>query len=454
MKNILTLVLPFCVTYCMGQAPVSSADRVIVIRDVGVISVEREKPTLHQTVVVKDGRIVDVGASAKVKFDENALVVSGTGRYLIPGLAEMHAHIPPTDNVESMHEVLMLFAVNGITTIRGMLGHPRHLELRDAIGKGVIIGPHFYTTGPSFNGMSIRSPEDGSEMVRRQKEAGYDYLKLHPGLTREKFDAIAATAKEVGIPFAGHVSYGVGVWHAIESGYSSIDHMDGFVEGLVPGIERIPEQQAGLFGMHLADKVDRSQIPRLMKALKSNNVWVVPTQSLAERWFHPDYTAEDFNRDPHRIYMTQAVRDQWLSAKRSIEENSQYDAEKIKKFVALRRDLIRECQKNGVGLLLGCDAPQVFNVPGFSTHYELEYLVLSGLTPGEALRTGTLNVAKYLGKEDSGEIRKGAVADLVLLNANPLADIKNTRTVAGVMIAGTWMDKTFIDAELKKLEKN
>lgn len=96
----------------------------------------------------------------------------------------------------------------------------------------------------------------------------------------------------------------------------------------------------------------------------------------------------------------------------------------------------------------------MFNVPGFSTHHELEYLVLSGLTPGEALRTGTINVAKYLGKDDSGEIRKGAVADLVLLDANPLSDIKSTRKVAGVMIAGAWMDKAFIDAELKKLEKN
>lgn len=454
MRNILTLVLAFCLSNCVGQASVSSNARVIIIQDVSVISVEDGSSTPHQTVVVKDGRIMDIGASAKMKSDKNAVIVSGAGKYLIPGLAEMHAHIPPTDDLEAMKEVLMLFAVNGITTIRGMLGHPMHLGLRDAIKKGEIIGPHFYTTGPSFNGMSVKSPEDGAEMVRRQKEAGYDYLKLHPGLTKEKFDAIAAAAKDAGIPFAGHVSYGVGVWHAIESGYSSIDHLDGFVEGLVPGIERIPEPQAGLFGMHLADKVDRSRIPRLMKALKSNNVWVVPTQSLAERWFHPDYTAEDFDQDPHRIYMTEIIRNQWLSAKRNIQENPQYDAEKIKEFVALRRDLIRECQKNGVGLLLGCDAPQVFNVPGFSTHHELEYLVLAGLTPAEALRTGTLNVAKYLGKEDSGEITKGAVADLVLLDSNPLSDIKSTREVAGVMIAGLWMDKTFIDAELKKLQKN
>ena len=111
-------------------------------------------------------------------------------------------------------------------------------------------------------------------------------------------------------------------------------------------------------------------------------------------------------------------------------------------------------RRNGVGLLLGCDAPQIFNVPGFSTHHELEYLVLSGLSPLEALQTGTLNVAKYIGRSDSGVIRQGAAADLVLLDANPLADIGNTRLISGVMIDGRWMDKQFIEAELKKLEKD
>ena len=454
MKNILTLVLFYAVFASHAQTPVSSGERQIVFQNVSVVSTVDGKINTHQTVLVKGGRIVSVGDQANVKHDEGALVVPGEGKFLIPGLAEMHAHIPPTDNVEAMKEVLMLFAVNGITTIRGMLGHPKHLELREEINEGKVLGPHFYTTGPSFNGMSIRSPEEGSEIVRRQKAAGYDYLKLHPGLTREKFDAIAATARQVGIPFAGHVSYGVGVWRAIEAGYSSIDHLDGFIEGLVPGIEKIPEQQAGLFAMNIADQADKSQIPKLMTALRSSNVWVVPTQSLAERWFNPDYTVEDFARDPDRKYMSPQIRDQWIAAKKNLTSNPQYDSERLKRFIALRRELIHECQRNGVGLLLGCDAPQIFNVPGFSTHHELEYLVLSGLSPLEALQTGTLNVAKYIGRSDSGVIRQGAAADLVLLDANPLADIGNTRLISGVMIDGRWMDKQFIEAELKKLEKD
>jgi imidazolonepropionase-like amidohydrolase len=125
----------------------------------------------------------------------------------------------------------------------------------------------------------------------------------------------------------------------------------------------------------------------------------------------------------------------------------------MKEFIHLRRDLILACQKHGVGLLLGCDAPQVFNVPGFSTHHELEYLVRAGLTPYQALRTGTLNVAMYLNKKDAGMVRAGMVSDLILLDANPLADIKNTREISGVMIGNEWMDKLYIDAELRKLVK-
>ena len=453
MKATLACILLFLVFASAAQDPVSSANRQIVFVGVNVIPMDKEVVLHNQSVVTKAGRILAVGNSGEIEHDGDALLVQAQGKFLLPGLSEMHAHIPPNEDVESMKEVLMLFALNGITAIRGMLGHPKHLELRESLRKGEITGPHFYTTGPSINGMSVKSPQDGVAMVRRQKEAGYDYLKLHPGLTRPKFDAIAATAKEVGIPFAGHVSYGVGVWRAMEAGYSSIDHLDGFVEGLVPGIEKIPEPQAGLFGMYVADQVDRARIPELMKSLKDNNIWVVPTQSLAERWFHPDYSAEDFEKDPNKRYMSREITDQWLASKKNLTDNPQYDSDEIKNFIQLRRDLILACEKEGVGLLLGCDAPQVFNVPGFSTHDELEYLVLAGLSPYQAIRSGTVNVGKYLGESPSGTIAPGAASDLILLSANPLADIENTRLIEGVMIGDKWMDNNYIRAELKKLEK-
>ncbi|MCU0355993.1 MAG: amidohydrolase family protein [Cyclobacteriaceae bacterium] len=434
-----------------AQQWIDSREREIVIRSVNVIPMDAELVIPNQTVVISKGKITAI--DAKPKYSKNALVIDGKGKYLMPGLAEMHAHVPPIDDLEPMKEVLFLFAANGITTIRGMLGHPKHLELRSMIQQGTVNGPHFYTTGPSFNGISVRTAEAGAEMVRRQKEMGYDFLKLHPGLNLETFPAIASTAHEVGIPFAGHVSYAVGVWRAIDAGYSSIDHLDGFVEALVPGIDNVTEQEAGLFGMFVGHRADVSRIPSLMKALKEKNIWVVPTQSLAEKWFSPTYNAESFRNDPNSKYMAPQTVEQWITTKKNLLANPLYNSANIESLIRLRRQLILECQKNGVGLLLGCDAPQVFNVPGFSTHQELVYLVESGLTPYQALRTGTVNVARYLKLDDSGVIRTGAVADLVLVNGNPLTDITQTQNISGVMLNGKWLSKAEIDSGLRKLEK-
>ncbi|MBL7844068.1 MAG: amidohydrolase family protein [Cyclobacteriaceae bacterium] len=446
-----SLILLFIASHVMAQQWVDSRQQEIIIRSVNVIPMDEERVIANQTVLIKDGKITAIGS--KVKSGKNALVIDGKGKYLMPGLAEMHAHVPPIDDLQPMKEVLFLFAANGITTIRGMLGHSRHLELRGMIQRGEINGPRFYTTGPSFNGISVKTAEAGAEMVRKQKEAGYDFLKLHPGLNLETFPAIASTANELGIPFAGHVSFAVGVWRAIDAGYSSIDHLDGFVEAMVPGIDTLTEQQAGLFGMFVGHRADQSGIPKLMKALQEKSIWVVPTQSLAERWFSPTYDAEGFRNHPHSKYMNPKVVDQWIQSKKTLQANPNYNTKNIESFIKLRRKLILECQKNDVGLLLGCDAPQVFNVPGFSTHHELAYLVDCGLTPYQAIKTGTVNVARYLKLPDSGVIRTGAVADLILLTNNPLTDIKHTQSIEGVVLNGKWLSKKEIDTGLKKLEK-
>jgi imidazolonepropionase-like amidohydrolase len=425
----------------------------IVFRSVNVIPMDEEQVIESQDVVIENGIITAIGSSGKLKYGKNAQVIDAKGKFLMPGLAEMHAHVPPADDLEPMKEVLMLFACNGVTTIRGMLGHPRHIELRSKIQSGEIIGPRFYTSGPSFNGNSVKTAEAGAEMVRQQKQAGYDFLKIHPGLTRENFDAIVKTAKEVNISFAGHVPFQVGVWRAIDAGYASIDHLDGFVESLVPGIDTVNEQRAGLFSMFIAGRAEPERITALMNALKEKNIRVVPTQALAERWFTPEKDADAFAREPEMIYMKEETLKNWINNKKTLMANSNYDATAMKNFIQLRRKLIYECQRNGVGLLLGSDAPQVFDVPGFSIHHELKYMVDAGLTPFEALRSGTVNVAKYFNRSDMGLVKPGYVSDLILLEANPLQDINNSKKITGVMLGNRWLSKEYISAELKKLEK-
>lgn len=453
MRTILaTVLLLTSIISTSAQQLLTNKDREIVFQGVNVIAMDQPGVKDNQTVVVKNGQIIIIGASNAVKFSNQATVIDAKGKYLVPGWSEMHAHVPAGEDLAPMKEVLMLYLANGITNIRGMLGVPKHLELRDKIKTGEILGPHFITSGPSFSGQSIRSPERGVELVKQQKAAGYDFLKLHPGLTKATFPGIAETAKQVGIPFAGHVSFNVGVWAAIEAGYATIDHMDGFVEALTPGIDTLTAQEAGFFGDKIGYRADTSKIPALMKALKAKNVRVVPTEALAERWMSPK-GVEHFENDPDLKYMDRQTREQWAKTKRDYNGSPHFDKAKSEALIKLRHQLLRACEEYGVELLLGSDAPQIYNVPGFAIHHEMQYLVDAGLTPYQVLKSGTVNVAKYLNKPKSGMIKTGFDADLVLLDGNPLEDISNTRKIEGVMIGTNWLSKEYIVSELKKIEK-
>src|SRR5579859_3347858 len=434
-----------------AQELTDSRQKEIVFRSVNVIPMDRERILENQDVVVRNGVITAMGGTGKVKYAKNALLISARGKYLIPGLAEMHAHVPQTDDFEPMKEVLTLFITNGVTTVRGMLGHPRHLELRKKIQSGEIMGPTFYTSGPSLNGNSIPTAEIAVRTVRVQKAAGYDFLKIHPGILLPNFDAIVKTAREEKIYFAGHVPADVGIWHAIECDYRSIDHLDGMIEGLVPDLKSLPEDQVGLFGVFCAAKADVSKLPEMLKGLHDHHTWVVPTQSLADRWLAFDKTSKELSEAPEMQYMTAKIRQDWINAHENILKQSTPDG--FKAFSELRKKLIYECQKSGVGILLGSDAPQIFNVPGFSVHHELHYYVDAGLTPFEALQTGTVNVAGYFNRPNTGTIKSGNVSDLVLLNGNPLKEIDQTQNIEGVMLGNQWLSKDYLAAEQKKLVK-
>ncbi|MGL6266793.1 MAG: amidohydrolase family protein [Chitinophagaceae bacterium] len=453
MKKILALLVLLMPIIISAQIPwQNSNDRDIFFQNVTLIPMDSERIIASQDLVIRAGKIVQYRPTGVLKPGKNDIIIDASGKYLMPGIGEMHAHVPPIEDLEPMKEVLNLFALNGVTTIRGMLGHPQHIVLRNKIQSGEIIGPRFITSGPSFNGNSVKTAEEGEKMVEAQKKAGYDFLKLHPGLNPVTFGAIAKKATELNIPFSGHVSYTVGVWRAIDAGYATIDHMDGFIESIVPGIENIAESDAGSFGMFIGYRADLNKLPALLKALKEKNIWVVPTQCLAEKWFSPE-APEILAQSPELKYISPDTRAKWIQSKKNIQQNPRYNAAEIMKFIEVRRKLILACQQNGVQILLGSDAPQVFDVPGFSAHDELAYYVLAGLSPYEALKTGTVNVGKFLGIKDLGIIKSGAPADLILLSGNPLTSINATRTIEGVMMNGKWLDKNSILSELKKLER-
>ncbi|MFV2090392.1 MAG: amidohydrolase family protein [Pseudomonadales bacterium] len=396
-------------------------------------------------VLVTSDRIVAIGSNLPIPAD--TISINLEGGYLMPGLAEMHAHVPATSQGQQYRDdVLFLYLANGITTIRGMLGVPAHLELKESLISREVLGPRLITSGPSFNGNSVSSPKQAARMVEAQFQAGYDFLKIHPGVKLDEYDAIVATAKRLGIPFAGHVPAEVGLLHALSSGQATIDHLDGYVQALVPGLNN---ETSGIFAFGLTPRADTDQITAVVTATRKAGSAVVPTQTLLEN-FAAVGNLEKVIKRPQNVYLPPQLLKNYT--RRLSANGSGLTPRSAARFLELRNRLIRELHGGGVRLLLGSDAPQVFNVPGFSAHRELGALVDAGLNPFEALLTGTRNPAEFFGMgTEFGTLEIGTSADMVWLRADPQLDIDNTTSIQGVMVRGLWLDRSSLDTGLREI---
>lgn len=437
---------------CLVLVPSLVGAESLAFVNVNVLPMDREVVLAGRTVIVEGERIVLIGSVADTVLPDDAIVVDGTDRYLMPGLAEMHGHVTST-SAEDIERLFSLYLANGVTTIRGMLGRPAHLELRDDIAEGKILGPRLVTSGPSFNGNSVSSPRQAESMVQAQVAAGYDFLKIHPGLTRAEFSAIASTAGDLGVPFAGHVPVDVGVSAALESGIATIDHLDGYMEALIPADRDPSGGVGGFFGLLLAGVADASKIDALVAETVAAGTWNVPTESLFEHTVNA-IPPEDIADWPEMRYVPKATVRGWVRTKLELQSDNGFDRALANRAIDLRRRLIRKLHEADAGLLLGSDSPQRFNVPGFSLHRELRFLVDAGLTPYEALRTGTVNAARFLdgGADERGTVQTGQIADLVLLDENPLDDIANSARVHGTMVRGRWIGRPELDRMLAAAE--
>jgi len=349
--------------------------------------------------------------------------------------------------------VLFLYAANRVTTVRGMQGHASQLALRDRIAAGELLGPRLIVGSPAMSGR-IESPEEAAALVAEYVEQGYDLIKVHEGFAPPVYAALTHEARARGIPFAGHVADEVGLTASLSAGQDTVDHLDNFVEALIP-VEARDGMEAlrGIAG--LVESVDRERLPEVVEEVRAADGAVVPTMVLWESGILPTRPSEELLEErPEVRYMPQATVARWILA---VDEGlARYGAKSTEQIAALRREILGTLAEAGVRILLGTDSPQIFSVPGFSIHSEMESYVAAGMTPFEVLASGTRIVAEHVSRggrlpADFGVIERGRRADLVLLEANPLEDIGATRQIAAVVAGGRLLRPDAVAAERENI---
>ncbi len=406
----------------------------------------------RQVVMIENGEVSLIGAADEFSVAEDVTSVDAEDYFLIPGLTEMHGHLPdPRMSDQDIRNLLFLYVANGVTTVRGMQGNPSQFALRNAIERGRLLGPKLYLASVSMNGNSVTTPEEASQLAREYKVDGYDLIKTHEGMSLDAFNALAETASEVDIPFGGHVSDYVGLRHALASGQMSIDHLDNYVEALAPSDDRADEDR-GLRGVGaLLESVDESRIPELVRATVESGTWVVPTMVLWETAFFNERGSADVLSDrPEVRYMPPEVVDRWREAVDT--RLASTDIETNRRVATLRRNILAALHEGGANIALGTDSPQIFSVPGFAMYHEMALYAEVGMTPYEVLEIGTRRPAEYFDAADQfGTIAVGRRADLILLEANPADDIGSVRNRVGVMVNGRWIPADEIERRLREI---
>jgi len=277
------------------------------------------------------------------------------------------------------------------------------------------------------------------------------FLLIPPGIQLDVWEEVERTAKEVGIPYAGHVPVAVGIHRALAAKYITVDHLDGYMEGLVPAAANVDPTKNGFFGYDFTDLAEEALIDGLVEKTLQNKVGIVATQSLFTRWFSPEAPAQLGNQLEMK-YMSPKTLYTWRQSKSKLISSETYSSEKWKKYIHIRQQLLKAMDKKGVTFLLGSNAPQVYNVPGFSIHRELESMWDAGIANYKLLQAGTSNPATFFGETGKyGTIVEGAAADFILLNTNPLVDIGHAKDIAGVMVGKTWLPKKEIDRRLAEI---
>jgi len=478
----LSCVMNGCSTSSNGEV---SPAATLAITSVDVIDIKTGKILEDRTILVVSDRIVDVVPEATYEPAEGVRLIDGHGLYAMPGLWDMHIHMlndaykpapwdfhSPDEGDDEQREIYMpIYLAFGVTGTRELSGGLTSITLRDQIESGEILGPHMFVGSPVLDGpnpiwsgadlISIDGPDSAMSVVKQLHAQGFDFLKTYNFLSPESYRAVHKTARGLGMEVSGEIPISVSLWEAAELGHRTVEHLTGVEfacssredelrSGYVARINALnanPSSESPLDIWNRSEwepfeSLDREKRTRLFAHLAKHDTWVVPTIVIQRMISH----AQDprIADNPNFRYIDPWSRDLTAMA-------NKYDPERrLRPLHEYRAGIIDELHRAGVGILAGSDTPG-----GFTLLEELEIFVESGLTPLDALQTATINPARYLGREDElGSIAPGRIADIALLRKNPLADIRNIRSIETVLFQGHVLDRSQLDHMLEQLAED
>jgi imidazolonepropionase-like amidohydrolase len=435
--------------------------KMLVITHVTVIDATGAAEKSDMTVTVLGDRIAGIEKSSG-KTVKDGQVIDGRGKFLIPGLWDMHVHTNFGDWLPGGEEIILpLFVANGVTGVRDMGGDLHQLlKWRDQISTGTILGPRMVISGPMIDGapphfpasVAVSTAAEGRKAVDDLKEGGADFIKVQSYIPRDAYFAVAEESKKQGMTFVGHVPDAIRASEASNAGQKSIEHYTGIFEGCSTIEDKLLKGPKG--PKRVLETYSEPKCAALIALLAKNGTWQVPTLTWERgQWLIDDL---DLSQSPGAQYAATSWRKKTYKqfTESILKELDTDPVADRRQFVAKELEMTWAMHRAGVPLMAGTDtAAGVYVIPGFSLHQELELFVKAGLTSMEALQTATLNPAKFLGRtRDSGTVETGKFADLVLLDADPLSDIRNTQKISVVILGGRYFSRADLDKILKNVE--
>lgn len=447
----------FLATALAPAQPTSKSESIaLALTNVTVIDTTGSRSGQRATVIVTGDRITEIGEPGKVSIPNGAQTVDGTGKYLIPGLWDMHMHLSLVGET-----AFPLLIANGVTGVRDMGGDLDQIDQwREQITKGTRPGPRIIRAGPIVDGprkeegqhrLTVNNAGEARQAVESLKKRGVDFIKVYHFLSRDSYFALAEEAKKQGISFSGHVPNGISPREAADAGQRSLEHTTVLLQALI-ALENKEGRTQKQLTTDALDKLAGEQGTALFQAMAKNGTWHTPTLVLAQSFLLRSEMAA--KPDDRRKYIAALTKEHWEKNNPVPQNVSAEDMAERKKALEKMIEIVGKMRRTGVSILAGTDPPTRDIFPGFSLHDELGLLVKAGLSPLEAIQAATLNAAKCLGLSGFyGTVEKGKIADLLLLDADPLVAIVNTQKIAAVIVGGKFLPRKALQEMLAQVEE-